>query len=145
MKAMSGTIKLALAVLIALFVFGGIALLGVNSQHNANNGSTSRNSSPNPNATQDKDVAATITYTGTGFEPNLATIQVNKTIRVRNRSIRVLKFVSDPYPTQTDEPELNIGTINPGESKTLYISQKGTWGYHNALDASETGRLIVPN
>jgi hypothetical protein len=140
---MSGTIKIAIAVIIGLFIFGAIALVGVNSQNTANNGGTNQNSSPNLNATQDNDVAVTITYTGKGFEPNLDTIPVNSSVRVRNRSTRVLKFMSDPYPTETDEPELNVGTLNPGDSKKIFLSQKGTWGYHNALDASETGRLIV--
>jgi hypothetical protein len=141
---MNGTIKIALAVLVALFVFGGIALVGLNSQNNASSGgTTTQNSSPNLNATEDKDVDATITYTGKGFEPNLGTVSVNSSIRVRNRSVRVLKFMSDPYPTEIDEPEFNVGTLNPGDNKTFFVTQKGRWGYHNALDASETGQLIV--
>ena len=140
---MSGTIKLALGVVAALIIFGGIALLGVNSQNNAKNGSTSANSSPNLNAIQEKDAAATITYTGKGFEPNLNTVPVNSYVRVRNRSVRLLQFMSDPYGQHTDEPEFNLGNLKPGDDVRFYVSQKGTWGYHNALDASETGQLIV--
>jgi hypothetical protein len=140
---MSGTLKIGLAVVAALLIFGGIALVGINSQNSATNGGTNANSAPNLNAVQDKDVAATITYTGKGFEPNTATISVNSTVRIRNRSVRVLQFVSDPYPTNADEPEFNVGGLNPGDSKTFYVSQKGTWGYHNALDPSETGQLFV--
>jgi len=140
---MSGTIKIALGVLAALIIFGGIALLGVNSQNNAKNGSTSVNSSPNLNAIKENDAAATITYTGKGFEPNLDTIPVNSYVRVRNRSVRLLQFMSDPYGQSTDEPEFNLGNLKPGDDVRFYVSQKGTWGYHNALDASETGQLIV--
>lgn len=140
---MSGNLKIILAVAAALLIFGGVAIVGLNSQHSATNGSTSSNAASNLNAVQDKDVAATITYTGKDFEPNLATISANSTVRIRNRSVRVLQFVSDPYPTQSDEPELNVGTLNPGDSKTFYITQKGTWGYHNALDPSEIGQLVV--
>lgn len=140
---MSGTIKLALAVIVALFVFGGIALVGLNSQKKTNDGSTSSNSLPNLNAVKDNDVAATITYTGKGFEPSLDTIAVNSPVRIRNRSIRILKFVSDPYGQRAYNPELNVGILNPGDNKTFYVSQKGRWGYHNALDPSETGLLIV--
>lgn len=140
---MSGTIKIALAVVIALFLFGGIALVGINSQQSQTDGSTNANRQPNLNATKDQDVAATITYTGQGFEPNQDTITVNNTVRIRNRSIRTLQFVSDPYAQRSDNPELNVGEVKPGESKTFYISQKGRWGYHNALDPSETGTLLV--
>ena len=142
-ETMSGTLKIALAVLAGLILFGGIAIVGVNSQHSATGGGTNANSAPNLNAIQESDVAATITYTGKGFEPNLSAIQANKMVRIRNRSVRALQFVSDPYPTDADEPEFNVGAINPCDSKTFYVSQKGTWGYHNALDPSETGQMIV--
>lgn len=140
---MSGTIKIAIAAIIALFIFGAIAIVGINSQNSATDGSTSTNAQPNLNAIQEDDVAATITYTGQGFEPNLSTITDHNYVRVRNRSVRVLNFVSDPYLERTDNPELNVGQIAPGESKKFYISQKGRWGYHNALDPSESGTIIV--
>ena len=140
---MSGTIKIAIAAIIALILFGIIAVVGINSQNSATDGSTSANTEPNLNAVEEDDVAATVTYTGQGFEPNLSTIAEHNYVRVRNRSVRVLNFVSDPYLERTDNPELNIGEIAPGESKKLYISQKGRWGYHNALDPSESGTIIV--
>lgn len=140
---MSGTVKIAIAAIIALILFGAIAVVGINSQNSATDGSTSSNSQPNLNAVQEEDVPATITYTGKGFEPNLSTIEDHNYVRIRNRSVRVLNFVSDPYLERTDNPELNVGEIPPGESKKFYISQKGTWGYHNALDPSESGRIIV--
>lgn len=142
-EAMSGNTKIILGVVAAVLILGAIELVGLNSQNTTNDGSTTTNSSPDLNAAQDKDVAATITYTGTGFEPNLATVAMNSMVRVRNRSVRVLNFLSDPYGQNTDEPELNLGGINPGDNKTFYVSQQGTWGYYNALDASQTGQLIV--
>ena len=146
MKIMSGNTKLILGGIAALLLFGGVMLVGLNSQQNARNGSTATgasSTSSNLNAITEKDVGATITYTGRGFEPNLATVSVNSTIRVRNRSLRVLDFVSGPYNQNSDEPELNIGTLNPDESKTFYVSQIGTWGYYNANGPNETGQIIV--
>lgn len=140
---MSGTIKLAIGAIIALVLFGAIAIVGINSQNSQTDGSTSTNTQPNLNAIQEDDVAATITYTGKGFEPNLSTIAEHSYIRVRNRSVRTLNFVSNPYLERTDNPELNAGEIAPGESKRVYLSQKGRWGYHNALDPSESGTIIV--
>lgn len=140
---MNPTIKIAIGTMIAFFVLAGIAIVGLNTQKSASDGSTNPNAQPNLNAIKEEDVAGTITYTGKGFEPNTHTIEANSEIRVRNRSQRVLQFVSDPYIEHTDNPELNQGIINPGESKTFYLSQKGRWKYHNALDPSETGRIIV--
>lgn len=140
---MNPTVKLAIGAIIALILFGAIAIVGINSQKSETDGSTSSNARANQNATQDDDVAATITYTGQGFEPDLDAVNAHDAVRIRNRSIRILRFVSDPYLEQTDNPELNVGEIKPGESKTFYLSQIGRWGYHNALDPSETGTLIV--
>ena len=140
---MSSTFKIAIAAVIALFIFGAIGIVGLNSEKSATDGSTSANAQPNLNVTEDADVAAVITYTGKGFEPNDTTVDVNSQIRIRNRSVRVLQFVSDPYITQSENQELNAGVINPGESRTIYLSQAGRWGYHNGLDPSETGTLIV--
>lgn len=140
---MNPTVKIAIGAFIALFLLGGIAVLGVSSQKSATDGSTSRNTQPNLNAIEEEDVAAVITYTGSGFEPNYDTVNVNDQVRIRNRSIRVLHFASDPYLEQSDNPELTQGVLNPGESKTFYVTQPGRWGYHNALDPSETGTLIV--
>lgn len=139
---MSSTIKIAVAVIVALFIFAGIGIVGLNSQKDATDGSTA-NAKPNLNATEEKDVAAVITYTGKGFEPDSSSVDANSQVRIRNRSIRLLKFVSDPYLEESDNQELNVGEIKPGETKTFYVSQSGRWGYHNALDPSETGTLIV--
>jgi len=140
---MNSTIKIAIGGILILVVFGAVAIIGINSERSSSDGSTSVNTQPNLNVVEEKDVAAVITYTGTGFEPNNIAVTVNSQIRVRNRSIRVLQFVSDPYIEQSDNPELNQGTLNPGESKTFYLSQTGRWGYHNALDPSETGMIVV--
>jgi cupredoxin-like protein len=140
-ETMSGTIKITLAVIAALLIFAGISIVGLNSQRNTTNGSTSAAS--DQNAIKENDVEVTITYTGKGFEPNNSVVRVNNYIRVRNRSVRLLKFMSDPYNRNDDEPELNQKELKPGDSVKIYITQKGTWGYHNALDPSETGQLIV--
>lgn len=140
---MSGTIKIAIGAIVALILFGAIAIVGINSQNSATDGSTSPNAQPNLNAIQEDDVAATITYTGKGFEPNLNTATEHSYVRIRNRSVRTLQFMSDPYPDNTGNPELNVGLVKPGESKKFYLSQKGRWGYHNALDPSETGTITV--
>ena len=137
--------KIILAVGAILLVLSILAILSINRQSQTKplQRTGDINTSPNLQPAQDADVAATITYNGASFIPSVTAIDAHSTVRVRNRSLRVLKFVSDPFSTQDDEPELNIGTLNPGESKTFYISQKGHWGFHNALDPSEMGTILV--
>ena len=80
---MSETIKIAIGAIVALILFGAIAIVGINSQTSQTDGSTSPNAQPNLNAIQEDDVAATITYTGQGFEPNVSTATEHSYIRVR--------------------------------------------------------------
>lgn len=128
-----------IVLLIIAIAFGAVCWVGFN----AKNDETGSYAKDYPLASQDKDVDLTITYTGTSFEPDQSTLEPNSQIRVRNRSQRLLDFVSDPIKTHSDNPELNVGQLKPGESKVFYISQKGTWGYHNALDIGETGEIVV--
>lgn len=124
---------------IIAIAFGAVCWVGLNAK-STESGSYAKEY---PLASQDSDVDLTITYTGSGFEPDRSILAPNNQIRIHNRSQRLLEFVSDPIKTQSNNPELNVGQLKPGESKTFYVSQKGTWGYHNALDIGETGVLIV--
>lgn len=54
---------------------------------------------------------------------------------------------SDPHPAHSDCPELSVGLIPPGSSRTsLAISTWGTCGYHDELrpdDTRFTGRFVI--
>lgn len=94
-------------------------------------------------AEDDAQVAATIMYTNTGFDPSTITIKSGQTVEIKNDSSRPLQFDSDPHPAHTDNPELNVDTISPGSSKKFTLTTKGAWSYHNHLNSSETGKVNV--
>jgi plastocyanin len=99
--------------------------------------------SPTPPATELSTESAKITYVTSGFQTSTLTIKAGQSVEIVNQSSQALYFASDPHPAHTQNPELNIGTINPGETKQFMPSAKGTWGYHNHLSANHTGKLIV--
>ncbi len=84
-----------------------------------------------------------ITYTNTGFVPTTLTIKSGNQVSIKNDSSRELQFDSDPHPDHTDNPELNIGSIPGGETKTFTVNRTGTHGYHNHKNDSDRGTLIV--
>ncbi len=86
---------------------------------------------------------AVITYSDSGFSPSTITIKAGETVTVKNTSSRTIEFDSDPHPVHTDNRELNEGSIEPGKSGTVTISEAGTWGYHDHLDSSQTGTIVV--
>ena len=83
-----------------LVVFGAVCWVGLN----AKDTETGTYAKDYPLATQDEDVDLTITYTGTRFEPDRSTLTPDSQIRIRNRSQRLLEFVSDPIKDQSDNP-----------------------------------------
>lgn len=140
---MSKTVKLVVIAIAVVVIAGGAILIQNNTKEktsSTNSGSSSQDSSSNSDATT---AALTITYDGTAFSLSAETIKVGETVKVTNNSSSELDFDSDPHPVHTDNTELNVGDIAPGESKTFTVHKTGTWGFHNHLDASQHGSFTV--
>jgi plastocyanin len=139
--------------IVVILVIGGLAL--ANKKDNTNTPATSNNSSNSQNQPQstnntgnnnqatEQNQANTITYSNNGFSPSTLTVKSGTTITIKNTSSNSLQFSSDPHPVHTDDPELNLGVISPGQSQTLTVTKTGTHGYHNHLNPSDTGTIIV--
>lgn len=51
---------------------------------------------------------------------------------------------SDPHPQHSDLPEFDsLKAIPQGESYLYTFTQKGTWGYHDHLNPSALGTIVV--
>lgn len=87
--------------------------------------------------------AVTITYTNDGFSPKSVTVKTGGMVTIKNDSSRNVQFDSDPHPAHTDNQELNAELIKAGGSDTFTVKRTGTFGYHNHLNASETGTIVV--
>ena len=98
---------------------------------------------PSDSSSQSASVAATITYTDNGFEPKQSTVKSGDTVRISNNTQSPMSLDSDPHPTHTIQPELNVGDVEPGQSKTFVITKVGTWGFHNHDNPSHTGSITV--
>lgn len=147
---MNRTAKIIIICLIGIVIVGaGIYLLTRNSSPKSTNNTqtnsqdtTSQTSSPDADA-QTTGETATITYTNSGFSPETLTVTAGTMITIKNDSSEDLQFSSDDHPTHTHNTELNETTIGPDQTETLTLTSKGTWGYHNHLDANKTGTIIV--
>ncbi len=107
----------------------------------ASSRSTSTNTTPTTNA--NPTIAATITFDGTSFSPATVTVKSGDTIAVTNSSSEELQFDSDPHPAHTDDTDLNVGTVDPGQTVTFTVTKKGNFGYHDHLDAGIIGRIVI--
>jgi plastocyanin len=87
--------------------------------------------------------SATITATDDGFNPNTVTVKKGQTVKVVNSSSSSIEFSSGSHPTHLEDPEINMGTLKPGESGTITPTKTGTHSFHDHLHDDHTGTLIV--
>lgn len=88
-------------------------------------------------------VGSEIDYTDSGFSPANLNVKAGQTITIKNTSSGAMSFNSDPHPVHTSFPELNLGRIDAGQSKTLTLTKAGTYTYHNHLSPSQKGTIVV--
>ncbi|PIR82653.1 hypothetical protein COU20_01260 [Candidatus Kaiserbacteria bacterium CG10_big_fil_rev_8_21_14_0_10_59_10] len=99
-----------------------------------------------------------VTYTASGYSPREVTIRRGQTVRWVNNSNEETWPASAMHPTHTVYPGSDIqkcGTgeqggifdacrgLSPGEFWEFTFDEVGSWGYHDHLHASHTGRIIV--
>lgn len=91
-----------------------------------------------------KTVSRTVTYTDTGFVPRQIEINKGETVSFINQSQKVMWVASDTHPAHEILPTFDqFGVSNPGESYQYTFNKKGTWRYHDHVNASQTGTIIV--
>lgn len=85
----------------------------------------------------------TVTLTPSGWSPATLTIKAGQTVTWINKSGQEATVNSNPHPTHTDYPPLNLGSFANGTSLTLTFPTQGTYGYHNHFNPSQTGTIVV--
>lgn len=136
-----------IVVIIAIALIIGIgALVATRPKATPSNSTTTTIATPSTSSTPTTTPATastTVKFDGNGFSPAMATVKSGSQITFENDSNQTIQVESDPHPTHTDNPQLNIGTIAPGASKSATLTTTGNWGYHDHLDPSLTGRVTV--
>ena len=127
-------VLLAIGVIIVLVVVG-LVLAG------QNNSSPSTGASNSPAASAVSE--ASITYDSSGFHPAETTVKSGAQITFVNRTSGNIQVDSNPHPIHTDDTDLNVGTIEPGQSKTVTLTKKGSFGFHNHLLPSDSAKITI--
>ena len=101
---------------------------------------------------------ALISYTTNGFEPASVTVKKGDTVRFVNNATSDTWPASARHPTHTVYPGSDIqkcGTgsqatifdacrgLKPGEFWEFTFNDTGEWAYHNHMDSSKFGKVIV--
>ena len=126
-----------------LLIVGGVIALTRKSTDTTPSPTAPTTTNGTDTTTDQTTAGTTITYNGSSFSPATLTVKSGSNVTIKNDSDEPLQVQSDPHPVHTDNPELNVGVVSPGQSKTFTVTAKGTWGYHNHLDSAEAGTIVV--
>lgn len=110
-------------------LFAGIAVLAAACGGGGGGGGSS--TPTGPSTTPTPTTPTTITIQSTGVSPNQVRIEVGQQVRFVNSGSRNMEVTSDPHPTHTQCPPLNLGMLAPGQSSTATFTQRGTCTFHD--------------
>lgn len=96
-----------------------------------------------PEAIKEKLSTTTVSYENNAFNPASVKIKVGDSVKFVNKGAFAIRVSSDPHPVHTSYPKLESGIINPGGSYTFTATEKVTIKYHNHLNPSVRGEIIV--
>jgi plastocyanin len=85
-----------------------------------------------------------VLITSSGFTPSTLTIKVGDTVTFINKDSNPHWPASDPHPTHTNYPGFDaLRPLKTGESYSFTFTKQGAWGYHDHLNPSLRGIIIV--
>lgn len=84
-----------------------------------------------------------VKLTADGFNPPTININAGQTVFWQNDSGIDGTVSSDLHPTHLLYPPLNLGVIPVGGEVSLVFDKAGSYGYHNHLNPSMEGKVVV--
>lgn len=86
----------------------------------------------------------TITSTDSGFSPSTITIKLGQRVVFKNNGSVPIEPASDDHPSHKDYSEFDSKNPVPvGGTYEFTFAKRGAWGYHDHLNSSVTGTVVV--
>lgn len=122
-----------------------------------NNADTSlEEETSDPDGDSDEEAnTVTVTYSASGFSPGEVRINTGDTVVFRDSGTGNMWVASAMHPTHTVYPGSDIDLCGTAQAAGIFdqcssgvefrftFNETGTWAYHNHLQASHFGRVIV--
>lgn len=90
---------------------------------------------------------ATVTISGNKVSPEVTNVPLGAVVTFVNQDTRSHQMMSDPHPLHNDCPGINVGMLDPGQSKqTTPMDTARACGFHDNLQDTNTalrGRILV--
>jgi plastocyanin len=144
-----------IALVVVILIGGGLFLMKGqrNTQQQATqNGSNQQSAQPSSMKSQPSTATTSgntqgsnaVSYTASGFQPHSITIKKGQTVTWTNKDSDELWVASNPHPTHTDYPGFDeLKSIPTGQTYSFTFTKVGNWGYHNHLNPSQQGIVVV--
>lgn len=125
-------------------LIGGFLLLNNDSKNNTQE-TTIVTSTPSssPVSSDSAKIENKVTVTKNGFEPKTLKVKRGTTVIWENKSGGMANVSSDPHPTHTLFPFLNLRGFQDESMVSALFEKVGIYTYHNHLEPLETGTIIV--
>lgn len=143
----------SLVIIVIPILIGILAVVAwINRPMDDSNASTSQQTTAQPAPTPDHQQASSqpdaakstvVIYDNNGFNPSSATIKSGQAITFKNKSSSTIQPSSDPHPQHTDNPELNVGMVAAGQSKSITPTKIGSFEMHDHFKPGNTFTITV--
>lgn len=84
-----------------------------------------------------------VSLTDSGFIPDTLKVKLGDKVIWTNNGSETVEISSDDHPTHELYPFLNLGPVEPTSMVRLIFRKTGTFTYHNHLNPSQKGTIIV--
>ena len=91
----------------------------------------------------DSELQTIVALTNVGFTPQTVTVQAGTKVTWTNNSGGNATVNSSVHPSHQDYPPLNLGEFEDGQTLFLVFDTPGTYKYHDHLNPSWTGTVVV--
>ncbi len=86
----------------------------------------------------------TVNYTDSGYTPNTITLKKGVTVRFVNQSTSTMWVASDVHPTHQLLPGFDeLASVTNGGAYEYTFVKVGTWTYHNHMNPTDKGTVVV--
>ncbi len=87
---------------------------------------------------------ATVRYIDGGFMPSQVTVKSGGTVEWINEGNMLMWVASTPHPTHTDLPGFDQRiAVGQGQTYAFTFTKAGTWKYHNHINPTHKGIVVV--
>lgn len=136
--------RILLAAVVVLVIGGGAFLLLNNKAGAPTTDQTTQTQNTTPTQeVQQPTEETSVTVTSSGYEPKTITVKPGAKVVWKNETGGPITVSSDNHPTHLLWPFLNLGKFEDGSTVSVVFEKAGTYTYHNHLDASMVGTVVV--